>query len=290
MEGSELREGIPFHQAFFKASHNSYEHSIKEQLDRGVRGLEYDIHDDKIQELDDFEVYHLPNHINVKLNEDGNPKSKLLSEWLALLVEWSDEQKDEHSPITLFIEFKDSIVDENNQPDDQYGIGKLNKIITDAIEGSKLYTYRDFRNNNFEWPTVQALSARILIVLTSYWGGYWASSEGGFESRLKYLKNCLEGKEDVCFVSWIEEDKGEDVPFLKEKTHFWKCSLEYSTKEYEENNRAQRLTRADFDKIIMGRHVKTYYKKNYEAGYRCNFLATDSWNLEKYDKVFPWSI
>ncbi|MFX1587221.1 MAG: hypothetical protein ACFFC1_03615, partial [Promethearchaeota archaeon] len=54
---------IPFHKAFFKTSHNSYELSIREQLNKGVRGLEYDLHDDKIQELEDFEVYHLQDHI-----------------------------------------------------------------------------------------------------------------------------------------------------------------------------------------------------------------------------------
>ncbi|MFX1410189.1 MAG: hypothetical protein ACFFA6_07545, partial [Promethearchaeota archaeon] len=52
----------------------------------------------------------------------------------------------------------------------------------------------------------------------------------------------------------------------------------------------QRLTRADFDKIVFGRHVKTYYKKNFEAGYRCNFPVTDSWRISNYDKSFPWSI
>jgi hypothetical protein len=40
----------------------------------------------------------------------------------------------------------------------------------------------------------------------------------------------------------------------------------------------------------MGRHVKTYYDKNYESGFRANFLSTDSWAEEKYTKVFPWSV
>ena len=111
-----------------------------------------------------------------------------------------------------------------------------------------------------------------------------------FDSRLKYLNNCLEGKDDVCFVSWVQEDKGSEVHYLKEKTNFWKCSLDYSTKNYVENNRFQRLTRADFDKIVWGRHVKTYYNKNYEKGYRCNFPATDAWGTEEYNSCFPWSI
>jgi hypothetical protein len=134
------------------------------------------------------------------------------------------------------------------------------------------------------------LKGCTLIVLVSYWGGYWAASEGGFDSRLKYLNNCLEGKDDVCFVSWVQEDKGNKVSFLKENAHFWKCSLDYSTKKFTENIKSQRLTRADFDKIIWGRHVKTYFNKNYEKGYRCNFPATDAWGSDKYASCFPWSI
>ena len=290
MKNIENRANIPYHQAFFKTSHNSYEHSIREQLDKGVRGLEYDIHDDKIQELGDFEVYHLKNNIDVLLGEDGNPNDYLFSNWLKVLNDWSNEQNREHAPITLFIELKDNIIDSNNEPDELYGIKKFNKIITDAFKSNTLFTFKDFRENNFKWPTVKELKGCILIVLVSYWGGYWAASEGGFDSRLKYLKNCSEGKDDVCFVSWVQEDKGNEVSYLKEKAHFWKCSLDYSTKNFAENNRSQRLTRADFDKIVWGRHVKTYFNKNFEKGYRCNFPATDTWGTDKYDSCFPWSI
>ena len=281
---------IPYHKAFFKTSHNSYIHSIREQLSKGVRGLEYDIHDDKIQELEDFEVYHLQNHIDSLLDEDGNPNNLLLTNWLKLLDDWSDEQNKDHTPITLFIELKDSIIDSNNEPEELYGIKKLNKIIVDAFNSNTLFTFKDFRENNFNWPTVRELKGRIIIVLVSYWGGYWAANEGGFNSRLKYLNNCLEGMDDVCFVSWVQEDQGDKVSYLKEKSHFWKCSLEFSTKNFSQNSESQRVTRADFDKIVWGMHIKTYYKKNYEKGYRCNFPATDVWGTEKYDSCFPWSI
>ncbi|MFX1386322.1 MAG: hypothetical protein ACFE9M_03820 [Promethearchaeota archaeon] len=281
---------IPYHKAFFKTSHNSYEHSIRAQLNKGVRGLEYDLHDDKIQEIGDFEVYHLQNHIDVLFSEDGNPDNLLFSNWLKLLNNWSNEQNKEHAPITLFVELKDGIIDSNNEPEELYGIKKMNKIIMNSFDAKTLYTFKDFRENNYTWPTVKELKGCILIVLVSYWGGYWAASEDGFESRLKYLNNCLEGKDDVCFVSWVQEDQGEKSSYLKEKTNFWKCSLEYSTESFPENNRSQRLTRADFDKIVWGRHVKTYYNKNYESGYRCNFPATDAWGAEEYNSCFPWSI
>jgi len=89
------------------------------------------------------------------------------------------------------------------------------------------------------------------------------SREGGFESRLRYLKDSIAGRDDICFVSWTQEDKGKEVLYMKEKTYFWKCNLEYSTKNYQKNIEAQRVTRADYDKIIWGKHVKPYYKKNY---------------------------
>ena len=281
---------VPYNKAFFKTSHNSYEYSIREQLNKGVRGLEYDIHDDKIQELEDFEVYHLQNHIDTLLNEDGNPNNLLFYNWLKVLDDWSNEQYKNHAPITLFIELKDSIIDSNNQPGELYGIKKLNKIIIDSFKPNTLFTYKDFREKNYKWPTVRELKGRILIVLVSYWGGYWAANEGGFDSRLKYLTNCLEGKDDVCFVSWVQEDQGDKSSYLKEKTYYWKCSLEYSTQNFSQNSDAQRLTRADFDSIVWGMHVKTYYNKNYEKGYRCNFPATDAWGADKYNSCFPWSV
>jgi len=290
MAAKEKLWDVPYHKAFFKTSHNSYEQSIRAQLNNGVRGLEYDLHDDKIQELEDFEVYHLPSHIDVLFGQDGNPNNLLFSNWLKVLDDWSSEQNKEHAPITLFIELKDGIIDSNNEPEELYGIKKMNKIITDSFQPNTLFTFKDFRENNYKWPTVRELKGRILLVLVSYWGGYWASSEDGFESRLRYLNNCLEGKDDVCFVSWVQEDQGEKSTYLKEKSHFWKCSLEYSTTNFSENNVARRLTRADYDKIVWGRHVKTYYNKNHERGYRCNFPATDAWGTEKYDNCFPWSI
>jgi len=226
----------------------------------------------------------------VLLGKDGNPEDYLFSNWLKVLKDWSNDQNKEHAPITLFVELKDNIIDSNNDPDELYGIKRLNRIITASFEPQTLFTFKNFRENNYKWPTVKELKGCILIVLVSYWGGYWAASEGGLDSRLKYLNNCLEGRDDVCFVSWVQEDKGNKSKYLREKAHFWKCNLDYSSKNFTQNNKAQRLTRADFDKIVWGRHVKTYFNKNYEKGYRCNFPATDAWATEKYNSCFPWSI
>ena len=288
MEDNNLNWDIPYHKAFFKTSHNSYEQSVRKQLDFGLRGLEYDIYSDKLYEKGDFEVYHLKSSHDTALNIDGNPSDLLFSNWLKILNNWSNEQKYEHAPITLFIELKDSFVDLDNKINENYGIQKLNEIVIKSISLDKLYTFKDFKKNKSKWPVLKDLKGKIIIVLTSYWNGHWVSSEGGFQSRLKYLKNSLDGKEDVCFVSWIDDDRGDEVQFMKKNTNFWKCSIEYSTETYNENQIFQRLTRVDFDKIVAGHHIKTYYEKDFSAGFRCNFPSTDSWDTEEYNKCFPW--
>ncbi|MFW9876585.1 MAG: hypothetical protein ACFFG0_26110 [Candidatus Thorarchaeota archaeon] len=60
----------------------------------------------------------------------------------------------------------------------------------------------------------------------------------------------MRGKDDVCFVAWVQEDKESEELHLKKNTHFWKSSLDYSTKNYAEINNFKRLTRADYDKIV----------------------------------------
>jgi hypothetical protein len=47
MTNDDLRWDVPY-QAFFKTSHNSFNISVRKQLNHGVRGLEYDIHDNNI--------------------------------------------------------------------------------------------------------------------------------------------------------------------------------------------------------------------------------------------------
>lgn len=234
-------------------------------------------------------MYHLPNYVDVALGTDGNPNDLLFTSWLNLLKEWSDEQDREHVPITLFLELKDSIIDENNEPCELYGIKRLNKIILDSLCPDYLYRYSDFRKNGFQWSSIDDLKGKIIIVLTSYWGGYWASNEGGFESRKRYLQDAIESRNDVCFVAWIEEDKGNDTQFVKNNSTFWKCSLQYSTDHFEENIIAQRATRVDYNKIGHQKHIKTNYKQNFKSGYRANFLSTDYWYSKKYEKSFPWA-
>jgi len=138
MTNNGSRWDVPYHQAFFKTSHNSFNMSVRKQLDHGVRGLEYDIHDDRIQEVGDFEVYHLPMHVDAAINVDGNPGDLLLSNWLKLLKDWSDEQNNEHAPITLFIELIDCIVDANNERSELYGIKRLNRVILDVLSPNYL--------------------------------------------------------------------------------------------------------------------------------------------------------
>jgi len=81
-------------------------------------------------------------------------------------------------------------------------------------------------------------------------GGYWAASEGIFESGLKYLINYFEGKDDIYLVPWMQEYVEDRSLYLKKKPYFWKCSLDYNTENFSSNSKSQGLTRVDLDKKI----------------------------------------
>lgn len=285
-----IDKSIGYNNAYFKTSHNSYCLSVKELLNKGVRGLEFDIHDANIKEKGEFEVYHVDWHLGTKLNEGGNPSNHLLSSWLNLLIDWSDNYNNDHAPITLFLELKDNFVDENNQPSGKHGLSRLDEIINGSIPKEKLYTFSEFLKKGKKWPSIRELKGKLVLVLLSFWDGKYASNEGGLKSRYKYFKGALEGELGSCFVAWVEGDKGSMGKELKNQTCFWNCDIETSKKELDIIREREIITRVDFDKINRGRHLKTYYKKNFEAGYRCNFPSTDEFDKEAYNCVFPWFI
>jgi hypothetical protein len=290
IQEKKIDTSIGYNNAYFKTSHNSYSLSVKDLLNRGVRGLEFDIHDANIREKGEFEVYHVDWHLGTKLNEGGNPPNHLLSNWLELLTNWSNIEDGDHAPITLFLELKDNLVDNNNNPSDKFGLKRLDEIVLKTIPNEKLFTFQDFLNGGKNWPTVHELKGKIILVLLSFWNGRYASNEGGLNSRYKYFEGALKGDLGACFVAWIEGDKGSMGEKLKEQTCFWNCDIETSKRELDIIREREIITRVDFDKINRGRHLKTYYKKNFEAGYRCNFPSTDEFDKEAYNCVFPWFI
>ncbi len=165
---------IVFSDAFFKSTHNSYSGeergSITEQLNEGIRGLEFDIHDNDFEQIGDYRLGHYSHDAEVSLG-NGNPQTTLLTDWLLIVAQWSI-QNPTHAPITLTLDIKDDFTDNINF--DNGNMAKLNNTLVETI-GTKLFTPGDL---NEEWPTIEDLSGRILIVLS-----------GNEESRQLYKRD-----------------------------------------------------------------------------------------------------
>jgi hypothetical protein len=159
-------DGLPYSAASFAATHNSYAGDLGEgdvaglraQLDRGVRALELDVHDDGFAEHG-FRVGHLMPGAEV-FHGDGNPKSDALVDWLALVAEWSTAHPD-HAPITLTLDLKDDLDDAGASSDGD--LTALNALLAKTF-GDAL-----FRADTLDaapWPSVRALRGRIITVLS----------------------------------------------------------------------------------------------------------------------------
>ncbi|MCK6550171.1 hypothetical protein L6R52_30330 [Myxococcota bacterium] len=162
----EALDALPYSAATFAATHNSYAGALGggdvaglgAQLDRGVRALELDVHDDGFREHG-FRVGHLLPGSEV-FHGDGNPESDALADWLALIARWS-ERTPGHAPITLTLDLKDDL-DENPSAADG-DLGALNALLARAF-GEKL-----FRADTLDaapWPSVRALRGRVVVVLS----------------------------------------------------------------------------------------------------------------------------
>jgi len=153
---------VPFDQAHFKATHNSYtggpRGSIREQLDRGVRFIELDVHDDGFATFGDFRVGHGWPDDEVD-HGGGNPGGDTLGEWLGVLRAWSAAHPD-HAPITVCIDAKDDFAENPSFADgglDAFNERLLTAFGDDLLRASAIDT---------SWPTVQALAGRVLVVLS----------------------------------------------------------------------------------------------------------------------------
>lgn len=144
----------------FRATHNSYSGgargSIVDQLRSGVRLLELDVHARGFDTLRDFRVGHLKPGAEVSLG-NGNPDTPMLSDWLATIARWSNENV--HAPITLVLDSKDDLIGADcGGPED------LNEAL-EAAFGAQLYA-RDERDRDGAWPETGDLGNRVLCVLS----------------------------------------------------------------------------------------------------------------------------
>jgi len=160
----------PFDQLYFATTHNSYSgghkcgeksgdrRSVIEQLDSGVRCLEFDVHDNGFGNYG-YRLGHDEPGDEVATG-NGNPTTSSLSSWLDLLAGWSATHPD-HAPITLYLDLKDPLTD--NRSYSTGNLAHLNDNLQTAF-GSSLFTAAAL--NSAGWPSITALKGRVLTVLS----------------------------------------------------------------------------------------------------------------------------
>ena len=152
-------EGIAMQDVVFQSTHNSYSGeergTILEQLDAGVRGLEFDIHDNDFATAGDYQLGHSIHGSEVELG-GGNPESVLLRDWLMQIQEWSKDHPS-HAPITITLDMKDNLTD--NESHEEGGFSALQELLLDVFSTS-LVPVTD------TLPTLEELRGRVLVVLS----------------------------------------------------------------------------------------------------------------------------
>ncbi len=160
-----------FDEVVFMATHNSYSggsrRTLRAQLDRGVRFLELDVHDNEYASVGDYRVGHDAPGDEVARGGD-NPEDDRLGGWLAAIANWSGAHP-EHAPITVALDLKDDLTDNPT-----YAAGNL-AALNARLEGA--FGDRLLRAEEVPgaWPPLQALRGRVLAVLSGHQG-----------SRLRY--------------------------------------------------------------------------------------------------------
>ena len=118
---------------YWSATHNSYEGgergTIQEQLNQGVRAIEYDIHDNDF-EREGYRLGHVQFGDAVAYG-GGNPNSDSLNQWLDLINQWSITHPD-HAPIILTIDLKDNLMD--NRSYEAGNLAHLNDVMRSSLD------------------------------------------------------------------------------------------------------------------------------------------------------------
>ncbi len=162
---SHLFDGRKYSEVNFAATHNSYSGglmrdraSIREQLDRGVRALELDLHDDDYSD-EGFRVGHLSPGDEV-FRGKTNPRSDSLLAWMSEIAEWSAQHPD-HAPLTVLLDLKDDL-----SSNDYFGEGDLFALnaSVEKIFGAALFSADQIREH--QWPTIRELRGKIIVVLS----------------------------------------------------------------------------------------------------------------------------
>ncbi len=151
----------PYHDAVFKATHNSYTRSIPAQLDAGFRLIEIDFHDQAHTNYG-YRVGHWwPGH-QVSYGY-GNPNTTRLPAWLSMLSSWSQNNPG-HAPITLILDTKDPIADADNDGYAGHNLSRFNQELLDAFGLDNIYTAAE-QGRSYHWPPVGDLRDKFIIVM-----------------------------------------------------------------------------------------------------------------------------
>ena len=133
MDMGESYVSTPFTLSYWSATHNSYEGeergTIIEQLNGGVRALEYDIHDNDFQRFG-YRLGHLQFGDAVAYG-NGNPTNDSLENWLDLINTWSNNNQG-HAPLILTIDLKDNLMD--NRSYAEGNLAHLNHILESHLD------------------------------------------------------------------------------------------------------------------------------------------------------------
>ena len=153
-----------FHEASFKATHNSYSGNIAgergslvEQLDAGVRSIELDLHTDNFAAVGDYEIGHDTPGAEV-WHQGGNPAGNRFSDWLGVIASWSRKNQ-RHAPITLVLDIKSGWGSLPNAAAGNHGA--VNARLANAFGGSLVPP-----GEVFNWPDVEAMRGLVLVVLS----------------------------------------------------------------------------------------------------------------------------
>jgi hypothetical protein len=157
----QIPESLTLSTQFFAGTHNSYSGgargSIVAQLNRGIRCIEFDFHDNDFESVGDYRLGHTRHNTEVELG-NGNPDSSALTDWLELVASWSNDNSG-HGPIILLLDAKDNLKD--NQLPASGNLGQLNDTLRTTL-GSRLHRRTQFD----EWAPISALQNQILVVLS----------------------------------------------------------------------------------------------------------------------------
>jgi hypothetical protein len=155
-------------EVFIKATHNSYSGNlvgnrgaILNQLNQGIRFIEFDVHDESFAMFGDYRIGH--DAPDDEVDHIGtNPQTTLLRDWLTLINQWSIDHRD-HAPIIVLLDLKDSLTVHPNF--NQGNLSRLNALLKEVF-GNRLYRADAANAPQRPWPRVSTLRGKIITVLS----------------------------------------------------------------------------------------------------------------------------